>query len=443
MWKILNGHTNQALETTEFCLCLQELNETKYKSAIWQSKIAMLSTAGITTLDSELLNWIGYFRQGESSHFIYNADIFKVESGLLYIINARRENRIEAGIITKDTQVGLKELGRFCNAFSAALKKKLDGRKVRHMKIGWYQFSQNDKIEAQVSHYKRFTFPLMIEEEIQMSHILEDERLRSNLTLISKSGMIKESELQIRYKDIPLRNLNELLHNSLITENYVISCRKNNAQLGIMQSVDELKNFKILKCPICGKSFTEELITKQYSISDKGKKMITGSHWMTVWITKILLKHGIDEKSIIWNLNDASEEIDCAVQVNGRLWIFELKDRNFESGDAQRLGHRAIKFKAHKAIVVTTGIISGEARSVLRDLSEEKLLYNRGWSPFYIEGIDETESSIEKLVSNEIVFNVQEKCKLISKSSSVDLGPVFHSLFGQYSYTHKGKFVDD
>jgi len=443
MWKILNVHTNQALDINDFCSCIQELNEGKYKSAIWQSKIAMLSAVGITMIDKEVLTWIGYFRQGEASHFIYDADVFKVEHGLIYIINRRRDNKIEAGIITKDNDLGFKELGRFCNSFTASLKKKLDGRKLRHMKMGWHHFNKNDKIAAQVSFYKQFTFPIMLEEEIRLSEILKEEQIRFSLTLISKSGTIKENELQTRFKMISAKNLVILLNNSLIAENYVISCRKNNTQLGVIQSQEQLINFKNLKCPSCGKSFTEELLTKQYSISDIGKKMITGSHWMTIWITKILLEHGVDEKSIIWNLSDASEEIDCAVQFNGRIWIFELKDRNFESGDAQRLGHRAIKFKADKAIVVTTGSISADAKNVIADLSAEKLLYKNGWSPFYIEGIDKADNNITKLINNEIVFNIQEKCKLIGKFSTVDLGPLFHKLFGQYSYTHKGGFVED
>lgn len=443
MWKIINSCTKQALETSEFCACIQELNNGKYKSSIWQSKLAMLSAVGITSIDKELLNWIGYFRQGENSYFIYNADIFKVETGLIYIINSGRDNHIEAGIITKDPIEGLKELGRFCNSFITALKKKVDGRKVRYMKLGWYEFSKNDKIDSLVSFYKRFTFPIMIDIELKASLLLQNEQLRKNLILVSKAGLINDNTLKTKLKGVTAQNLDTLINESLVTSNFIISCRKNNNQLGMVLNLEELEQLKNLKCAYCSRSFKEELVTKSFSVSDMGKKMITNSHWMTVWLTNILLKQGIAEKSIIWNLSDASEEIDCVLQINGRVWIFELKDRNFESGDAQRLGHRAIKFKADKAIVITTGTISTDAKNVMNDLAGEPFLNGQKWRPFYIEGIDSVESSIQKLINNEIVFDVQQKCKQIGKHSTLDFGPVFFNLFGKYSYEHKGGWVED
>jgi hypothetical protein len=443
MWKIINVHTKQALETSEFCGCIQELNNGKYKSSIWQSKLAMLSTVGITSIDKELLNWIGYFNTNENSRFIYNADIFKIDIGIIYIMNSRRDDHIEAGIITKDPIEGLKELGRFCNAFIAALKKKVDGRKVRYMKLGWYQFSKNDKIDSLVSFYKRFTFPIMIDSELKASSLLQNEQMRKSLTLISKAGLVSEHDLKTKLKNVTAQNLDTLINESLVTTSYIISCRKNSTQLGMMINPAELEELKNLKCAYCARNFKDEQITKSFSISDMGKKMITKSHWMTVWITDILLKHGIDEKSIIWNLSDASEEIDCALQINGRVWIFELKDRNFESGDAQRLGHRAIKFKANKAIVITTGTMSTDAKNVMNDLAGEPFLNDQKWSPFYIEGIDSVETSIQKLINNEIVFDVQQKCKQIGKHSTLDFGPVFFKLFGKYSYEYKGGWVED
>ena len=59
--------------------------------------------------------------------------------------------------------------------------------------------------------------------------------------------------------------------------------------------------------------------------------MSSKSHWMTVWLTNLLIGLGVPEKSIIWNLAESGEEIDLAVGLLNRLWIFELKDRDFES----------------------------------------------------------------------------------------------------------------
>src|SRR5690606_11171705 len=89
-------------------------------------------------------------------------------------------------------------------------------------------------------------------------------------------------------------------------------------------------------------------------------------------ITKELVENGIPETSIIWSLSDEGEEVDCVVEFKGKIWIFELKDRDFGPGDAHPFVYRGMKYNADKVIIFTSGRVSEDARKVF-----EKVSYGR------------------------------------------------------------------
>jgi len=450
MLEVINRFAKLNLELKDFVAIIRGLNEIGYQSVIWQSKINMLATAGITKLDNDILEWIGYYNLRESNSFIYRGDLFVDNKDVIYLINQSNnflntERKIEIGIITEDPQSANAKLGKFAKAFIKVLTTKIDGRRTRHMDLKWYIFNSNDQLDAQVSFYKSFTYPILSDIESEASLCLIDQDKRQVMRRLSEAGSMKQLDIENKNAKGHLDTIQGLITQNLVITKYIVTCRKKSLPIGVIESPNELINQSNhgLSCPHCGQSFGKELLNKSYALSELGKKMLQSSHWMTLLVTKILIEQGIPEKCIIWNLTDAAEEVDCAVQFKDKVWIFELKDRDFEAGDAHPLLYRAIKFKANKTVIITTGRVSKDARKIFEDLSLQKSSGFRNGHPLYIEGLSTLKTAISTLIKNETLLHVLNKSKEISHASMTDFSIIFSKLFGKYIIEHKGKFTND
>src|SRR5690606_23966609 len=159
----------------------------------------------------------------------------------------------------------------------------------------------------------------------------------------------------------------------------------------------------------CNRKYSDELIQDTFSLTELGRKLMSGSHWMTLLLTKELVENGIPETSIIWSLSDEGEEVDCVVEFKGKIWIFELKDRDFGPGDAHPFVYRGMKYNADKVIIFTSGRVSEDARKVFEKVSYGRISRANPAHPLYIEGLTSLKPSIEKLVKNENLLYVREK----------------------------------
>lgn len=322
------------------------------------------------------------------------------------------------------------------------LKSKIDGRRVRHMDLKWYAWNETEKVSVHATFYKNFTFPVLGPAELDAARYLADLQRRELLRKIAEAGSLKQIDIRGDRKEDTLRLLEDLISHGLAVIRYIVTCRKKSVPIAVVQSKDELTGQASLglTCPHCGEVFVKELLQNSFVLSELGRKMIQASHWMTVFVSNVLIENGIPEKSIIWNLSDDAEEIDCAVQFKDQVWIFELKDRDFESGDAHPLMYRAVKFKATKTIIITTGKVSKNARKVFEELSRpNKSVFTNGY-PLYIEGLSSVKDSIATLVKNETLLHVLNKSKQISQAATIDFWPIFSKLFGKYIIEHQGKF---
>jgi hypothetical protein len=72
---------------------------------------------------------------------------------------------------------------------------------------------------------------------------------------------------------------------------------------------------------------------------------------MTIWVTHKLSELGVPSEAVLWNLSESGDEIDIVVEFLGQLWIFELKDREFGSGDAHPFNYRRVRYHAQKQLL--------------------------------------------------------------------------------------------
>ncbi|HEY63940.1 MAG TPA: hypothetical protein G4O02_05160 [Caldilineae bacterium] len=185
-----------------------------------------------------------------------------------------------------------------------------------------------------------------------------------------------------------------------------------------------------LICPSCGSKFGEELLSEGYTVSELGRRMAKQSHWMTVWTTDLLIKLGIPEDAILWNISENGEEVDLLVEFLGQLWIFELKDREFGAGDAHPLNYRQVRYRADKAIIFTTEKVSKDAKRVFEDLQRESIR-RRGSLPVYIEGLDKAEEILRREIANASLSYARRRLVMIGETTGYDLGAVLSAKFSE------------
>lgn len=110
---------------------------------------------------------------------------------------------------------------------------------------------------------------------------------------MAKSAFIKQTDLQKNGIDSVDSNT-LFLESGIVDEIYLVSCKKNSHVLDKIHDLFGVnKNQLKSKCLYCGRTYQEEHTEKVYTLSSLGKKMLTGSKWMTIWLTNLLIRNGI------------------------------------------------------------------------------------------------------------------------------------------------------
>jgi len=257
--------------------------------------------------------------------------------------------------------------------------------------------------------------------------------VRSILVDISRAGFAREADILSRRgkaREGAKAALNELKTAGLVAVEYLVECKKANTPITRLQSAGDLRDPAIakLKCPTCGRTFPEEGLSEVYSLSDLGKRLIQKSHWMTVAVTRRLVEIGVPLEAIRWNMTGGGEEVDLLVDVQGDLWLFELKDREFGAGDAYPLNYRHARYKATKTVVVTTEKVSADARRVFEELAKESA--GKRPTPTYIEGIENTETVLRQEIEAAYRRRAARKLLAAAMASGYDLRPLLKAKLG-------------
>jgi hypothetical protein len=272
-------------------------------------------------------------------------------------------------------------------AFKQALKEKIDGRRARYMRTKWYPFSDQEKVSG---------------------HVFSKKYDYASFTILEKNAA---------------------------------DCLALSDHLHALIDLAKIKQKKVVTPSIFEELINYDLINKMnsgvgYEITPLGKRLLKGNHWMTIWVTNLLINKGIQKNSIIWHVTEGPDEVDLAVGFRNNVWIFELKGADFESGHAHPFVARKARFKPDKTIIITTGKIRKDAKKVFEDIQTSKFDH-----PLYIEGLNNADEVLSKLVDNTILESILTKCEELSKLMCVDLKPIFTKIYGQYSREYKGEYL--
>jgi hypothetical protein len=351
--------------------------------------------------------------------------------------------KVELGVISLETE-GLEErLDLFVSAVETAIKASLDGRKIRHMKFEWHneepgtpRLDRLTNVSEEESQAK-FVRATLDPEHVAAAETLRTKLVREILIELSEAGFARERDVlnrRSKLQDKVKEAISHLKDKGLITTEYLLECRGSGGSLTRVREREQLEDdvAAAMRCPSCGRSFSEELLSEGYSVSGLGQQMIRKSHWMTVWVTALLTKLGIPEEAILWNVSENSEEVDLLIELLGQVWTFELKDREFASGDAYALNYRRGRYEAAKTVIVTAEKMSKDAKKVFKDLQNDPVTGRRvGTEPVYVEGLENAPEILRREVSSTSRAYAFRRVSMLGRWSGYNLPAVLAARFRQ------------
>ena len=98
------------------------------------------------------------------------------------------------------------------------------------------------------------------------------------------------------------------------------------------------------------------------AITDLGRALLDKARWLTILLLKELQGVRIDARAILVEQSVGGDEIDCLANIDGELALFELKDKEFNLGNAYSFGAKIGIIRPDHPIIVTTERIGNDAR---------------------------------------------------------------------------------
>jgi hypothetical protein len=117
------------------------------------------------------------------------------------------------------------------------------------------------------------------------------------------------------------------------------------------------------RCHNCGEIFTKSNSRFEYEISKLGAQAIDGSLWMSWAVVDQLT--GITHRWWIGATTPEGDEFDILAIVGDRLVAFELKDSDFDRGDAFKFFSKCTQIRPRHLVVVCTGKVAEPAKQYL------------------------------------------------------------------------------
>ena len=293
-------------------------------------------------------------------------------------------------------------LPEFCDSVENAIKLQLDGRRVRGMSFEWKDartrmtirrvglrrpYFQEEPLRTKEASYS--------EEELKQAKVITSEKHRIFLLGLAQIGKARSVDAaSVANEGV----VHPLLEAELIQKEYLVSCKKDSRTLCTISQQSELETpvGSDMRCPVCSRSFKDELIQEIYSLTEIARDLLRSSKWMTVWVTDLIVNSGIPIDQIGWNAEAGDDELDIVATLLNQRIFFELKDREFGLGDAYPFGFRVERYRGDLGVVLTTDKVAEDAKRFFK----EEVANRRGVRITFVEGVGGIEERMEELVND-------------------------------------------
>ncbi len=204
-------------------------------------------------------------------------------------------------------------------------------------------------------------------EELVGARNLRDRAVRGLALAIKSSGglLVRDLSRQLPVDDrIRAEELIAALRAAgLIESEIVLVCSKTQAQVTRAPNREvlvELSN-KGIKCA-CGRPLSEERMEEALAVTDLGRSLLDKARWLTILLVQELRTLGIGRETILVEQTVGGDEIDCIANISGELALFELKDKEFNLGNAYSFGAKIGITRPEHAVIFTTEHVGNDAR---------------------------------------------------------------------------------
>lgn len=239
-------------------------------------------------------------------------------------------------------------------------------------------------------------------DELRGSDILGNKPIRTLAVAIKASGglLVKDASKQLAAdsRDSVDNFIAELKSARIVDSEIVVVCSKTQAQVTRAKDrelINEL-SLKGLKCA-CGVPMIDERIEEALTITELGRALLDKSRWLTVLVIRELEAVGVSREAMLVEQTVGGDEIDCLANVSGELVLFELKDKEFNLGNAYSFGAKIGIIQPKVPVIVTTEYVGKDAKEHFvraRVSSGDKTA-----EIAYVEGVENLKNGIENIVS--------------------------------------------
>lgn len=265
------------------------------------------------------------------------------------------------------------------------------------------------------------TEPNYTSDDVKAAKLLVDLNVREFILRLAQLGKMisKDAINHVKKRE----TLQHLLSFDLMTEEYLLTCRQDQHTICVVPSKDRLteKSMASLRCSVCERSFPEENLEIIFTLTDRGKRLLDGSLWMSVWITQLLKESGVKKETIKWRLEAAGEELDILVEDFDSSLFLELKSREFGLGDAYPFTYRISRYRGTFGLVATMDKVSTDAKKFFAGETRQ-----RGYPTHieYLEGSKNIQKGIPKIVKAMAFSQVRRVVQPFSARIGFDLWPI-------------------
>jgi len=262
------------------------------------------------------------------------------------------------------------------------------------------------------------------EAEISGARVLAEKATRSLAVAIKSSGGLLLGDIHRQLRGATGSRAPEiraaLQAAGLVQGEIVVICRKTQAQVARAPSQEVLAETSArgMRCA-CGREMADERVEEALTITDLGRSLLDGSRWLTVLLCEELAGLRVTRDRVLLEQQAGGYEMDCIADVNGDLVFFELKDKEFNLGNAYSFGAKIGIVRPDLSIILTTEAVGNDAKD---HFQRARIGGNRSQDPWdeeassprgvrYIEGIENLGSALGELVTE---INSRDATRLLS-----------------------------
>lgn len=166
-------------------------------------------------------------------------------------------------------------------------------------------------------------------------------------------------------------SVDNLLEAGLMRREVLVSCRKSGHTLFSLPSADALAVITIsqARCSVCGASIADEKVEEVLAPTQFSTILLDDGAWLVNRLHAILREQGISESEIAVEPPAGDGEARMMARVCGELFLIVVRDGDLTPVFARRAINTKIETESPHLLIVTTGKIHNEGRTILQNFA--------------------------------------------------------------------------